>query len=141
MCHVSFNLVGIHRPEADRLPSPPGLKEGGGEERVVGGRRGRSRHHAAHLGIASESSSSCLSCRQCVCAGVCVWMHPTHICATSRILLHQTFAVRLAETPRSERRGLDLPSRVWKPAVLLPSSCSSGLLGSSLMCELLSQSQ
>lgn len=137
MCHVSFNLVGIHRPEADRLPSLPGLKEGG-----WGGGGGRgSRHHAAHLGIASESSSSCLSYRQCVCVSVCVWMHSTHICATSRILLQQTFVVRLAETPRSERKGLDLPPRVWKPAVLLPSSCSSGLLGLSLMCELLCQSQ
>lgn len=36
MCHVSFNLVGIHRPEADRLPSPPGLKEGGWEEGMGG---------------------------------------------------------------------------------------------------------
>lgn len=28
MCHVSFNLVGIHRPAADRLPSLLARKEG-----------------------------------------------------------------------------------------------------------------
>lgn len=54
MCHVSFNLVGIHGPVADRLPSL--LAEGGGA----------SRHHAAHLGIASESSSSSYPASVCV---------------------------------------------------------------------------
>lgn len=136
MCHVSFNLVGIHRPAADRLPSLLARKERGWE---AGG--GGSRHHAAHLGIASESSSSRPPASMCVCVCARVWMYSTHICVTSRIGLRQTFVIHLKETPRTKWNGKVSISYLTLGNLSFSFLAATHQAGWDFICELLCQSQ